>query len=229
MEIEIKLSARPDLPGGPEQLRERLRTLQQLDAYWFGPAVCIRIRDVYFDTPAGSLGIHRVAVRLRLQDGAALVTVKARRMRQGSLAVRDEVELPLTPMNLEEAMGPLRVAGILPAGSIDMEQFASGQPSGPLVPILDTSTDRWARSVCRVGGGGVVAELTLDRVTYVGLAQPFYDVEIGMRDEGRAEDLRALESALLEAAPGLAPSTESKLVRGLRLLGLDRSQGSSSG
>lgn len=224
MELEIKLSARPDIPGGPDALFGRLRELPALGGCPLGAVTEVAIRDVYYDTPTGALSRARCALRLRVEDGRPLVTLKAAEVWTGAgLARREEYEAPLTGASLAHVLRLLAERSLVPRpalAAVRQADFAAGRPAGPLSPILDTTTRRWNRPVLRPGGGAPVATLCLDRVEYAGLpGQAFYDVEVEVTGDGREQELAHLSAALQAESEGLAPSAESKLVRGLRLLG----------
>lgn len=224
MELEVKLTARPDVPGGPEALFERLLEATSLAGFGLGPAVRHRIRDVYFDTPDRALSRGRFALRLREQDGRRLVTVKGGEKWSGAgLSRREEYEAPLDALSLTAALQRLverQVLGRPAAAAVLLRDFAAGQRAGPLLPVLDAATDRRERPVRRQGGDRPVVLLSLDRVEYTGLGlPPFFDVELEAVSAGGEADLRALQAALVGVSDGaLEPAAESKLARGLRLL-----------
>lgn len=217
MEIEIKLNVRPDVAGGPAALFARLAALDRLGPFTLGPVAEHTIRDVYFDTADRRLGGARIALRLREQDGARFVTLKAPRRREGALAVRDEREAPLTAASLAAVLAVLAGLGLLPPDTApDLAAFAAGRAAGPLQPVLAARTRRVERAVRR--DAAHLADLALDVVEYEGLASLFHDVEVEARGGGSEADLAELQALLVAAAGGaLVPGLESKLARGLRL------------
>lgn len=212
MEVEIKLQVPPTVAGGPAALFARLAEEERLAEYELGPVRTIQLRDTYFDTDRGALAAADSCLRLRHENGLALVTLKVAREREGALAARAEYEVPLEPENLTRLIDRVRL--LIGPVRVPFAAFAAGRPAGPLLPVLDVHTERLARSV------GQVATLTLDRVIYPGLApEPYYDIEIeAAPDMPDVAVLRALEADLQRLAGGqLIPSEQSKLERGLRL------------
>lgn len=210
----------PGAPGGEAAVLHNLAALTGLGPYRLGPAVLHRIRDVYYDTEQRSFSAARVALRMREQDGFRWVTIKAGRRRAGALAEREESEQPLDACSLGRALADLVERGLLSAdaaAAVDVVAFGAGQASGPLAPVLATATERVERAVFR--GDAYVAELALDTICYEGLpVRAFYDIEAEAKAGGGEADLHALQELLQQAAGGaLAPGTESKLARGLRL------------
>lgn len=222
MEVEIKLNVQPEVAGGPAAFFARLAALRRLGLFRLGPASRHRIHDVYFDTADRRLGVARVALRRREQDGACFVTLKSPKRRDGALAVRDESEAPLNAASLAWVLAALVDMGLLGEGeaaAADGAAFAAGLPCGPLQPVLAAATDRTERAVFR--GAEPVATLALDMVVYEGLAlPPFHDVEAEAAGRGGEAELGAIQQLLMQEADGaLAPGRESKLARGLRLAG----------
>ncbi|WP_374711472.1 CYTH domain-containing protein [Symbiobacterium terraclitae] len=212
MEVEIKLHVPPTVPGGPAALFARLAEEERLAGYELGPVRSIQLRDTYFDTDKGALAAAASCLRLRHENGRALVTLKETTGRQGALAARAEYEVPLDPDRLTALLARIRL--LIGPVRVPFAAFAAGRPAGPLLPVLDVHTERLERSV------GAVATLALDRVTYPGLApEPYYDIEIeAAPDMPDVAVLRALEADLQQLAGGhLIPSGQSKLERGLGL------------
>lgn len=221
MELEIKLTCMPGAPVAPDDLLARLAVLPELPGYRLGPPRLHELRDVYYDTAARTLGAARVGLRLRVQDGRPLITVKRPQRREGALAQREEYEAELDLPVLRQVLAPLQAAGLLPADQeVPLDAFRQGQPAGPLVPVLITETRRVNRAVLRLPGSLPVATLSLDRVTYASVrgAPVFYDVEVEALGASGEEELRRLQNLLIEAAGGyLKEAHESKLARGLKL------------
>jgi len=212
VEVEIKLQVLPTVEGGPAALFARLAEAEQLAGYPLGPARTMVVRDTYFDTDQGALAAARSGLRLRHEDGRAVVTLKVTREQDGALVAREEVEVPLEPEALEALIDRLRP--LIGSVHVPFAAFAAGRPAGPLTPVLDVHTERVVRPV------GEVALLSLDRVTYPGLApDPYYDIEVeAVPDRADAALLHTLEAELQRLAGGqLCPAGQSKLERGLRL------------
>ncbi|MFZ5826636.1 MAG: CYTH domain-containing protein [Bacillota bacterium] len=215
MEVEIKLHVADEVDGGPEAFFGRLAALPSLAGLPLGPGTAHALRDVYYDTPEGTLARAGAGLRLRVQDGARHVTLKIDRSRDGALSRREEFEEPLTQERLDRVLS--HVCDQIGSGPFPLQAFAAGERCGPLVPILDVVTARLTRPI------GSLALLVLDRVTYPGVAEErFFDIEVEAAT-GQTGDavLRAVEAALYEAAGGLLrPAEANKLKRGLALKAL---------
>lgn len=212
MEVEIKLHVLPTVAGGPDELFRRLAALDALAGHPLGPMERLTVRDVYYDTPDGALARARSGLRLRLENEAALVTLKRSRHQEGSLTAREEYEYPATGPHLIQVLALIR--GSIGPDPVPLADFLGGRPAGPLVPVLTVATLREARSIPGVG------TLVLDRIEYPGLSpDSFYDIEVEAAEGLEAEaPLRQMEAALQSLAGGqLAPASLSKLERGLRL------------
>jgi len=210
MEMEIKLTVRPAIAGGPDAFFAMLAELPDLAGLTLGPVHRFVVHDTYFDTQAGALAQAGSGLRLRVVNGRALVTFKQNRTQQGALAQREEYEAELTQPNLTAVLA--HASPQVGPGPFPVTDFAQGRPCGSLVPILRVHTTRLARTV------GDAAELTLDLVQYPDRsATAYHDVEV----EGQAEPLlRRAEAELQSLAHGhLDPATLSKLARGHRLKG----------
>lgn len=212
VEMEVKLQVLPSVEGGPAAFFERLAGVDSLGGLRLGDVQPIDIRDVYFDTPDGRLAAARAGLRLRIENGKPLITLKVTRQQSGALSEREEYEYPLDEAGLDRVLARLRP--LIGSEPVPRAEFAAGRPAGPLVPVLEVCTERRARSV------GEAATLTLDKVTYPGLApEAYYDIEVeaepGLEDPSL---LRALEQALTQLAGGqMRGVSQSKLERGLQL------------
>ncbi|MFZ5817392.1 MAG: CYTH domain-containing protein [Bacillota bacterium] len=209
MEVEIKLHVDPRIPGGPEALFERLASLDRLAGQTVGSARRVRLRDVYYDTPGGHLAAARAGLRLRVEDGAAFVTLKLSRRQEGALTTREEHEYPLDGDALVRVLE--RIHPLVEVGSVSVGAFAEGRPTGGLIPVLDVVTDRTIRPIASIGS------LVLDRVWYPGLSGAcFFDIEVEAgTGPGEEAGLRQVERQLrAEARSYLAQAELSKLERG---------------
>lgn len=215
MEVEVKLCVSPGVEGGPAAFFQRLSRLDRLAGLPLGPAQHMALRDLYYDTSDRALARSRCGLRLRLEDGEALLTLKCTRRQEGGLVVREEHELPATAENLEQVLAPVRP--LIGHDPVPLEELLAGRPAGPLHPVLDVVTYRTERPIAGLG------RLVLDQVAYPGVAdEPFFDIEV---EAARPEPDPAVEAALrrVEAelrrlgGEHLVPAAESKLGRGLRL------------
>jgi len=218
MEVEVKLCVSPGVEGGPAAFFQRLEKVERLAGLPLGPVRHLALRDLYYDTSTRALARSRCGLRLRLEDGEALLTLKRTRREEGGLTVREEYELPATAANLERVLAPVRA--IIGTEPVPPEDLLAGRPAGPLLPVLDVVTYRAQRSIADLG------RLVLDRVAYPGLVEDtFYDIEV---EAAQAEPAPAVEAALrrveadlrLLGGEHLVPSAQSKLERGLWLAGI---------
>lgn len=212
MEVEIKLHVLPHVAGGPASLFAHLRKLERLAGYALGESITQQVDDIYFDAADGALARAGAGLRLRLEDGQALVTLKMDRRQEGALSTREEYEEPLSAQSLARILAHVR--HLIGPEAVPLEPFAAGEAAGPLRPVLQVKTRRLARSV------GGLATLTLDQVDYPGLApESCWDIEVEALSGTDVAILRAVEAALYqEAAGALAGATISKLERGLRMV-----------
>lgn len=212
VEVEIKLNVKPAIVGGPVMFFTKLTMHPALAGLPLGNITKHEIKDLYYDTPDGALAKAGAGLRSRLLDGIPYVTLKISRYRDGSLTGREEFEEPLLQERMDWVMANIK--DLVGEGPFPVGDFAAGRPCGGLVPTLEIHTARLARPI------GNLAELVLDAVDYPGLsAHPYFDVEVEAKS-GKAGEriLRDVETDLYAIAGGdLAPSSESKLERGLRL------------
>lgn len=212
MEVEIKLNVRPAIEGGPVMFFTKLVMLTDLAGLPLGPIQKVEIRDIYYDTADGALAKSGAGLRLRVQNGDPYVTLKINKFQDGSLTQREEYQELLTQERLDWVLSHVREQ--IGDGEFPYTEFAAGKGVGTLVPVLDVGTARLVRTV------GKVAELTLDMVEYHGVsANPYFDIEIeAVGGAGGEKVLRTIETHIHTLAGGdVAPATESKLERGLRL------------
>ncbi len=198
IEVELKYQV-ADLAIG-----ERLLAAEQLGG--FAPAGEIRIveqTDTYLDTPDGRLEAERIGVRLRAEDGATTLTVKASGSVDGAVRRREELEGPA------EAGTPPR-SWPASAARDRLLELVGDEPLHELVTIRqyrrkrDFATDE------------ATIELSLDEARIIvdgHTVERFTELE--------AELTRGPESALgpllglLDGRPGLSPTVESKLARAI--------------
>lgn len=212
METELKLTVRPAIAGGPLRFFQRVLALRELAGKPLGLTRRVDIQDRYFDTVDARLARVGGGLRLRLENGIGLVTLKISQGATGAVARRQEWEEPLTQESLTRTLS--HVAGALGPGPFPFQDFLEGRRCGPLIPILKVDTVRLARSV------GAAALLSLDRVSYPDLAaEPFFDIEVELVGESDpAQLLTRIERELIREAGGqLDPSGMSKLERGVLL------------
>jgi CHAD domain-containing protein len=198
IEVELKYQV-ADLAIG-----ERLLAAEQLGG--FAPVGEIRIAeqtDTYLDTPDGILEAERIGVRLRAEDGATTLTVKAPGSVDGAVRRREELE------------GPAE-AGIPPASwpaSAARDRLLALIGDKPLHELVTIRQYRRKRDFAT---SEATVELSLDEARIVvdgHTVERFTELE--------AELTRGPESALgpllglLDGRPGLSPTVESKLARAI--------------
>jgi inorganic triphosphatase YgiF len=195
----------------------------RLGSAQLGPPRDVLQVDRYLDTPDGRLADAGWACRLRERDGDLRVSLKgAAAGRIGDadgLHRRPEVEGPAGPDPLP-ASWPVSRARTLLEGLIGRE---------PLVERLVIRQARAEREV--VAGSRVVATLSLDTIAFDGPAARGTPAALGASPEigsmhvveleARGAPGRAYDDAVaaLAALPGLRPDRQTKLERGLALLG----------
>jgi CHAD domain-containing protein len=198
VEVELKYQV-TDLAIG-----ERLLAAEQLGG--FAPIGEIRVAeqtDTYLDTPDGALEAQRIGVRLRAEDDATILTVKAAGSVDGAIRRREELEGPA------EAGTP---PASWPASAARDRLLAliGDQPLHELVTIRQYRRKRdFATSEATV-------ELSLDEARIVvdgHTVERFTELEAELT-RGPESALRPL-LGLLDGRPGLSPTVESKLARAI--------------
>ena len=166
-----------------------------------GPARTVRCLDRYFDTSPVDGALRRAGVRARLreQDGAVILAVKASIETLGAVSRRVELQGP--------AVARLDPAAWPPSAARSRIQPLIGD--GPLVEIAALRQTRLQRNFT---SGTTTVEISLDQMTAMNGRRM-----LARRSEVEAE-LLAGEPALLQdlaaaigALPGVGPATGSKL------------------
>jgi inorganic triphosphatase YgiF len=212
VEVEIKLTVKPTIEGGPEMLFTRLTLQSLLGSYPLGPINKLELKDLYYDTADGALAKAGAGLRCRVVAGQPYVTLKISKYQDGALTQREEFEEPLAQERLDWVLS--HVKEHIGEGPFPAADFAAGRNCGSLQPTLRVDTARLQRPVADV------ANLCLDMVEYPGVAtHPYFDIEVeATSGEGGEQAIRRLEEELYILAGGdVTPATVSKLERGLRL------------
>ncbi|MBI2381980.1 MAG: CYTH and CHAD domain-containing protein [Gammaproteobacteria bacterium] len=200
-ELELKLAVTP------ERLRE-LKAHPLLQARALGPAMSRLLDNTYYDTPGGALLRARIGLRIRVQDGAYIQTLKTAGSALGGLHSRQEweVALPAPELDLgrfpDEALAPvLREPAVL----------------AELRPVFSTRFTRHSQDL-RLAEGGV-AELALDEgeVLAQGRSTPLCELELELKS-GAPHELFALARELAGSVP-MSVANLSKAQRGYALAG----------
>jgi inorganic triphosphatase YgiF len=187
---------------------QRLAALRALGPYRLEPAEAQDQRNTYFDTDDLRLASAHCGLRVREVAGRRIATVKI------AGAVRDGVH---ERGEWEAEIGADDAPAAWPASPArDMALALTGNAG--LHPIVQVHTVRQILLFWR--GEQQVAELALDEgVISAGAGElPFRELELELRPGGTREDLAALATLLSEHAV-LLPEDQSKLARGLALLG----------
>ena len=188
----------PDLDG-VAGLRAHDRGVRQLDA-------------VYWDTDELRLMHSGFGLRHRTTDGGAVIwTLKGGTHREGDAVVREEIEVPGTRDTVPAELAA-RIAGVTPLEAVH--------------PVAHLHT---ARHVVDLDDGGRPwAEVADDTVTVLRGAEhvhTFREVEVEVHDadagDANAQARAAQLLAVLREAGAGRPSSSSKYVRALRVLGFD--------
>lgn len=160
----------------------------------------IRMETTYFDTPDRALSARRWTLRLRLENGQAVCTVKTADTGHG----RGEWEV-LCP-DIREAV-PLLVARGAPA-----ELAGLAKPG-----LIPTCGARFTRRAVPLELGDVGVELALDQGELIGgvIELPFREVEVELK-RGTPEDADRFADRLARQL-GLVPQEKSKFRRAAEL------------
>ncbi len=207
-EIELKLSLDP----------QHAEALMRLPMLATEAGLCGRtpLHNQYFDTPDRLLAAHRVALRIREQDGRFIQTLKTRGSSQGGLHQRNEWEWDLQSATLDYTLlAEAEWPRVLDTAVVQHR----------IRPAFRTDFDRttWMLRRRSPAGEPILIELALDhgQVTAVpahGEARhtALSEVELELK-LGTAQDLYDAALELAAAVP-LMVSDVSKAERGYRLM-----------
>ena len=156
-------------------------------------------RDVYYDTPSLTLLRAGAALRQRQFEGQTVATYKGAGTVDGSLHIREELELPYTSPWPAEILAKLEPLGVV----------------NTLAPLVELTTQRQRYLLLR--DGQAQAELTFDEVTGARGERrvAFRELELEALPGTSNADLQTL--ALPLEQPGLTPHAEDKLTLALKL------------
>jgi inorganic triphosphatase YgiF len=203
----------------PEHVLRSLTHLRTLDGYRFARTDRRSIVDTYFDTPDAKLRKRGFALRIRVENGMRLITLKGRRSAaSGASDNRLELEVPFSL----DAIHEIRSRVHLPAGKHSPRERESPedllQAELGVEAIQTRETERSARAIAGGDARTAVAELALDRVQFhVGQARVrHYEAELESKQpRSGPKAVRELVPALLRRYPDtLRPWTYSKLATG---------------
>lgn len=202
MEIEAKFIV-PD-----RTTFDRLLQVEALAGCVLSPARLKRLHDQYLDTASGGFLAGGFACRVRIDgDGGRLLTLKSLTPAQGLLHERQELEVRLP------AHGDLDPAAWPACDATELARHLSqGQP---LTPLFELRQERYQRLATPVGMPSPAVELSMDRISYDGKAQPeLLDVEAELLPGNDRTALQAIIDDLHQEWK-LTPEPISKFERGL--------------
>ena len=190
--------------------------IDSLDSYDVRSASGVDIVDGYWDTPGWHLFRAGWTYRWRDRSGDKIMTLKSRRLRDGLVQKRQEVErrVPAFPQD-----------GSHPLVAEHVAERSGGLRSGDLRELFRVETHRRLFDI-RLPDGALV-ELGIDRTTITTdgpVRKPapgrmtFVELEIELK-EGREESLRRMAGEL-QRRSGLLAARLSKFERGLQTVGL---------
>lgn len=199
-ELELKLALRP----------ERLAALRKhpaLTRHAVAPGKTRWLDNTYFDTPELDLHKARVGLRIRVQDGRHIQTLKTSGSAVGGLHNRQEWNVELPDDRLDLALFP---AEALPEALRDPALVAR------IGPVFTTRFEREAIHV-RLPAGGE-AELALDKgeILAGGASTPICEVELELLDGGSGGALFGFARELAGIVP-MHVAHASKAERGYAL------------
>ncbi len=189
----------------PATVRE-IEALSEVAGYVLVAQAERNIEDTYFDTPGRDLGTRRIALRIRIQDGVPLLTMKGGGG-GGAVADRLEVEAPWSEQALDAIVKALAARGVaIPAPADPGARFdpRSTLESLGFEVIQSRPTRRSPRNVALPTDGLVLAELVIDHVRYrigdriVQLAE----LEVEAKGDGNEAVVAEIIGALEDAFPG---------------------------
>lgn len=222
-EVEAKLVAPAPNAG---KVVDALAAAQTIADKPVGPPERLELRDTYIDTPQRTLASWHGAMRIRIKNDVALLTIKGPAGdRTGPAISRAELELPFTQANVLHALDWLRQQITDPH---DLPQAPAVHLQPPTIEGLSAFHDRRTERVKRVltTTHGPV-EVAIDRADYATRHGTVTLVEIeveaidGTPIEGVVEGARAVQD---HCGPlPLRPWRHSKLSVGLALARIEGS------
>jgi hypothetical protein len=203
---------------------DRLGRAERLGPFTLGEAEHLSIRDVYFDTPDGALRRAGRGLRVRIQNGKTLITLKGERRANAASGVTDrsEYEAAWSESALAHVLGDLLRAGIdhaegvLPGTEIPMDDPEAALNALDLAVIQRREAHRARRTVSEAGHAA--AHLDLDTVAFGGSGwsarMRFAEIE---SLDGTDRIVTRAGRALMDEHPGVRPWAYGKLPTGKAL------------
>lgn len=207
MEIELKLTLAKD---HLEMLKQHPLLTGELVAAQSPRA----LQNIYFDTPNHLLSEHRIALRVRCQQGKFIQTLKTQGTSEAGLHSRDEWEWEVPTADVDLS---LIDTACWPA-SLDIDDLLS-----EIQPVFSTDFVRqiWWYQNIQADGAPVQIEIALDtgtawtEVAGQRVTDDICEVELELK-EGEPEALFTVACQLAQRVPMLSADT-SKAERGYRL------------
>jgi inorganic triphosphatase YgiF len=165
--------------------------------------------NTYYDTASRLLRSARHGFRVRLARGRYTATLKGPARLEGEVHIRSEWEQAVPDADPAQ----------LPPG--ELHDHLLGLTQGELLtPLLVIRTRRHTVEALRDGQS--IAELALDEsiIEAAAQSQTFYELEIELLGQASLSEFMALTAELRDRY-GLQPEEQSKLQRGLALIGED--------
>ena len=186
--------------------------IAQIEAIDFAPCAMtfdasLDLRDEVYDTSTLALAAAGNALRVRRDGRRVIVTLKSAGRVEGSVHVREEIEVDATEAAVEAGHWPEEVRR-------RVDEVAKGQLLAPVVAV-----ENHRRTWSLTAGDRSIAELALDEGTIraEGRERPFLEVEVELKGDGNREDLDRITRILVANLP-LEPEPKSKFARGLALI-----------
>jgi len=165
-ETELKLII---MHKNPLEIAQKISAQTHLAGYPLNHKDNVFIKDIYFDTPEKSLQQKRFALRIRVQNQQAYVTIKGKTHIQEDGAIRRlEIEKEWSQQSWMEIISLLKAEKILPESvqPLKFNDSHSALSSAGLEPIQERTTDRQIRQVMDRDRKKTLAELAIDKAIY---------------------------------------------------------------
>ncbi|GAB4111256.1 MAG: hypothetical protein Fur005_02390 [Roseiflexaceae bacterium] len=165
--------------------------------------------NTYFDTASRKLRQARHGFRIRQAKGRLVATLKGPAQLDGAIHRRSEYEIATPSLDPAD----------LPAGELHdlLQELAAAEP---LLPLLQITTQRQVILIVRDQQPRLELALDQSQIHAGTRSESFCELELELLPAGDLADLAAVVAALQTLFP-LVPEPQSKLERGLKLLGED--------
>jgi inorganic triphosphatase YgiF len=183
--------------------------LSALGDYHLQPAQTVDQLNTYFDTASRKLRQARHGFRIRQAKERLVATLKGPVQLDGAIHRRDEYEVATPSLDPAD----------LPAGDLRdlLWQLTAAEP---LLPLLQIRTQRQVILIARDQQPRLELALDQSQIHAGARSESFCELELELLPAGDLADLAAVVAAFQALFP-LVPESQSKLERGLKLLGED--------